>query len=35
MQGRYSHMLTLFEPMRRTLVGYGLDVAQLVALLKS
>jgi uncharacterized protein YfbU (UPF0304 family) len=34
-QGRYSRMLTLFEPMRRTLVGHGLDVAQLVTLLKA
>lgn len=26
--GRYSCMLTLFEPMRRTFVGHGLDAAQ-------
>jgi uncharacterized protein YfbU (UPF0304 family) len=32
---RYRRMVELFEPMRKTLVGHGLDVPQLVALLKA
>jgi uncharacterized protein len=32
---RYRRMVDLFEPMRRTLVGHGLDVPQLVTLLKA